>query len=59
MRRIVLAIFALLICTLCMGQTTYINGSWSSGTTECGRLKSVEIKEDGVIVTIEVKALKA
>lgn len=60
MRRTVLAILALLICTLCMGQTTYINGSWTSGTTECcGRLKSIEIKEDGVIVTIEVKALKA
>lgn len=59
MKRTVLAIFALLIYTLCMGQATYINGSWTSGTTECGRLKSVEIKEEGVIVTIEVKALKA
>ncbi len=42
-----------------MGQTTIINGSWTSGTTECGRLKSVEIQDNGVVVTIEVKALKA
>ena len=59
MRRTVLVIFALLVCTLCLGQTTYINGSWTSVTTECGRLKSIEIKEDGVVVTIEVMALKA
>ena len=59
MRRTVLAILVSLICTLCMGQTTIINGSWTSGTTECGRLKSVEIQDNGVVVTIEVKALKA
>ena len=59
MRRTVLAILVSLICTLCMGQTTIINGSWTSGTTQCGRLKSVEIQDNGVVVTIEVKALKA
>ena len=59
MRRTVLAILVSFICTLCMGQTTIINGSWTSGTTECGRLKSVEIQDNGVVVTIEVKALKA
>ena len=59
MRRTILAILVSLICTLCMGQTTIINGSWTSGTTECGRLKSVEIQDNGVVVTIEVKALKA
>lgn len=59
MRRTVLAILVSFICTLCMGQTTIINGSWTSGTTECGRLKSVEIQNNGVVVTIEVKALKA
>lgn len=59
MRRTVLAILVSFICTLCMGQTTIINGSWTSGTTECGRLKSIEIQDNGVVVTIEVKALKA
>jgi S1-C subfamily serine protease len=59
MRRTVLAILVSFIYTLCMGQTTIINGSWTSGTTECGRLKSVEIQDNGVVVTIEVKALKA
>ena len=59
MRRTVLTILVSFICTLCMGQTTIINGSWTSGTTECGRLKSVEIQDNGVVVTIEVKALKA
>ena len=59
MRRTVLAILVSFIYTLCMGQTTIINGSWTSGTTECGRLKSIEIQDNGVVVTIEVKALKA
>ena len=59
MRRTVLTILVSFICALCMGQTTIINGSWTSGTTECGRLKSVEIQDNGVVVTIEVKALKA
>ena len=59
MKRSIFAILVSFICTLCVAQTTYINGSWSSGTTECGRLKSVEIQDNGVVVTIEVKALKA
>lgn len=40
-------------------QTTNVNGSYTTGNPmECGRLKRVEIRSDGVIVTIEVKALK-
>ena len=58
MRQTVLAILASFICTLCVGQTSIINGSWTSGTSECGRLKSIEIRDNGVVVTIEVKALK-
>ena len=40
-------------------QTTYVNGAFTVGDgVECGRLHTVEIRSDGVIVTIEVKALK-
>lgn len=59
MKRFILLYLVYLCCFLCMSQTTICNGSWTTGTSQCGRLKSIEIKEDGVIVTIEVKALKA
>lgn len=59
MRQFLLTILACFVCSVSIGQTTIINGSWTSGTSECGRLKAVEIKDDGVVVTIEVKALKA
>lgn len=40
--------------------TTYFNGTWTPGNGKtCARLKSVEIRDDGVVVEIEVKALKA
>jgi S1-C subfamily serine protease len=42
-----------------MSQTTWVNGSYTTGNgEECGRLKAVEIQKDGVLVAIEVKALK-
>lgn len=59
MKQIIITFLACLISVLCNAQTTYFNGSWSTGTSECGRLTAFEIKEDGVIVTIEIKALKA
>ena len=65
MKRFVLLILGLYVCTLCLGQTTYFNESWTysswshSEATQCGRLSSIEIQETGVVVTIELKALKA
>lgn len=59
MKRIIFTLLVCLICTISNAQTTYFNGSWTSGTSECGRLTCVEIRDDGVVVTIEIKALKA
>lgn len=59
MGRLVILFFVCLYCALSIGQTTIINSAWTPGITECGRLKSIEIKEDGVVVTMEIKALKA
>lgn len=59
MSRLYFFLYLLFIHIVAMGQVTEINGTWTSGTTECGRLKSVEIQNNGVVVTIEVKALKA
>ncbi len=59
MKRVIFTLLFCLICILGKAQTTYFNGSWSSGTSECGRLTCVEIRDDGVVVTIEIKALKA
>lgn len=51
--------FFFVFCVKIFPQTTIINGSFSTGNEEeCGRLKSVEIRPDGVVVSIEVKALK-
>lgn len=52
--------FLLICCLHISAQITNVNGSYTTGNSmECGRLKCVEIRNDGVIVTIEVKALKA
>lgn len=59
MKRVFFTLLVCLICILGKAQTTYFNGSWSPGTSECGRLTCVEIRDDGVVITIEMKALKA
>lgn len=60
MRRIFFLLVSLIVCLNSFSQTTYINGSYTTGNgEECGRLKSVEIRNDGVVVSIEIKALKA
>lgn len=60
MKRLIYILFAFFFCLDSFAQITYCNGNWTTGNgEECGRLSSVEIQEDGVIVTIEVKALKA
>lgn len=58
-KRNFLFLYTLIAC--CLGsfaQTTIIDGAFTSGKIECGRLKSVEITQNGVIVSIEIKALK-
>lgn len=62
MKRTFFYILFSLMClfnTLCMGQVTNVNGSWVIGGNKSGRLSSVEIRNDGVVVTIELKAAKA
>lgn len=61
MKHIILSFISVVFCCLAsFSQITEVNGSFTTGSnTECGRLKTVEIREDGVVVTIEVKALKA
>lgn len=59
MRKIILVLIVCLCHLICFGQYTFINGKWSSGTTECGRLKDFEIRDDGVVVTIEIMTFKA
>lgn len=60
MKQFLLSSFIVLLCCLdSFAQTTYINGKFTTGDgVECARLHTVRIQDDGVIVTIEVKALK-
>lgn len=59
MKRIILFIFPIIYSLYSFSQTTYVNGSYTTGNRkECGRLKSVTISENGVTVAIEIKALK-
>lgn len=60
MRFFVLSLFTVLFNISIYSQTTNFNSAWSTGSSvQCGRLKSIEIRDDGVVATIEVKALKA
>jgi hypothetical protein len=56
MKRVIFTFLVCLVCIISKAQTTYFNGSWSPGASECGRLTCVEIRDDGVVVTIEIKA---
>ena len=60
MRFLVFSLVTVLFTISIYSQTTNFNSAWSTGSSvQCGRLKSIEIRNDGVIATIEVKALKA
>ena len=60
MKRLIYILFIFFFCLDSFAQITNYNDRWTTGNSEeCGRLKSVEIQDNGVIVTIEVKALKA
>ena len=60
MKRLIYILFAFFFCLDSFAQITNCNGSWTSGNgSYCHRLSKFEIRSDGVIVTIQVKALKA
>lgn len=60
MSRLYFFLYLLFIHIVAMGQVTEINGTWTTGNgSYCHRLSKVEIRSDGVIVSIQVKALKA
>lgn len=60
MRYLIFSLVIVLFNISIHSQTTNFNSAWTTGSSEeCGRLKSVEIRDDGVVATIEVKALKA
>lgn len=57
---IVLVVITILCCSELFSQTTNFNDDFGGCNEEtCFRVKSVEIRSDGVVVTIEKKALKA
>lgn len=61
MKRLILILYLLIFTTIGTAQTTFFHNSGytNSNSGECARLYSVELKENGVVVTIEVKAVKA
>ena len=57
---IVFVVITVLSSVNLFSQVTNFNDSFGGGNKEtCVRMKSVEIRSDGVVVTIEKKALKA
>lgn len=61
MKRSLVVLFLLFVGISCFSQKTVFDNPWASVTTDSdhtARLKSFEIGEDGVIVTIELQALK-
>ena len=61
MKRFLIFLFVnMLMFTAYSQVTNFTNSSFTHGNgEECGRIKAFEIRPDGVLVTIEVKALKA
>ena len=53
MRFLVFSLVTVLFTISIYSQTTNFNSAWSTGSSvQCGRLKSIEIRNDGVIATI-------